>query len=343
MPAFPSHLLSVAAWRLRLRAAIYDKPITVELALGQSPPDASLLTVLTDSDLDEALREALSALSVWAPARRTLPPLTLVPGQNVYPLPADFAEPVEETWGSLLGPDPIRSGRIAGSRYALLRTASLQNGPAPDSSQGCGRGYSGYGSYWLAASFNGSLFDGSLPILPDDASGNPIIDSFASYLSPFAAPRAAFFPASFDAPTPALVLSPPPTGAATLMNLGYLAAHLPRRLTIDLASDPSGNTWLTDTSGNLVFTLAPMGSEFVDATDVLPFADSDDRIRLSLRYAAHWALTQKIIALSENDEEKWAFYSVKNGMGRSDIQRVADRALAEFKERTSRVPHGGRY
>ncbi len=328
--SFPPSVFPISVFRSRLRSLIYDSPLDVPT--GETV-DPSLLTVLADTDLDEALREGLAALSQWRPAERALPPLSLVSGQSVYPLPVDFADPVIETWGSFLAPDGILSGRFPGARYALLRRQALLDAPGPMDTRGGGFGYGyglGYGSFWAGLSF-----DGAFPILPEDADGNLIAGGV-----PFGCPSAAFYPASFDAPSPVLVLSPWPSAAQTLTTLRYKAAHLPQRLTVD----PSTGAWQVDGSGNLVFTVVPLALDFVNATDILPFSPNDyEPIRLLLRYATAWALMQKIIPLSESDEEKYAFYSVRTGLGRKDIQNIADRAMNEFNERTKRVAHGGRY
>lgn len=336
MPPFPAHLMSVAEWRRRLRGLIYDLPLAT--ALGEVV-DPALLVTLPDAALDEALREALSAYGVWVPSVRPLPPLTLSPAQSAYPLPADFDEPDisgpgQGGWTPLLGPDPLESGRYPGARHALLLRQSLLDAPAQFGARGrTGGGYGGYGGYGFGGFWAGGLWDGTWPVAPTDAQGNIIAGGYGTYehLTPY------FYPASFDSPTPVMVfqISPP---AQTFSNLRYRALWLPRRL----ALTPDGFTWQADpATGQLVSTVCPPGQDLADATDVLPFWAGDDAVRLTLRYAQGWALTQKILSLPD-DSVKYAFFEERTGMARADIQKVANIAFAEFNDRTKKVPRGTR-
>ncbi len=327
LPAIPPHLYSVARWRAMMRNLIVDEPLLVPE--GQIV-DPSALVVISDAQIDEALREALAALSEWRPAVRALPPIALVPGQSVYPLPADFAQAVDETWGSLLGPDPLLSGQFPGSRDFFRRRQGQRDSGLP---YGLAGGYgsgTGYAGLWSGTFYGGS---GGLPILPEDAQGN-IIAGGQHYRS-----RVDFYPASYDAPAPVMVLTPPPMQRQVLGGLTYHAILIPQRLTVNAA----GADWLRDMNGSLAFAPAFLSQDFTDGTDVLPFSPSDDAVRLSLRYGQAWLLMAKVIPLAATDSEKWAFYEVHTGLGRKDLLTMAKTSMDEFNARTKGKPRGGRF
>ncbi|MGI4787933.1 MAG: hypothetical protein ACRYFS_03680 [Janthinobacterium lividum] len=326
---FPPWLYPVARWRSQLRRLIGDEPLLVPA--GQSA-DPSVLTVLPDSVFDEALREALAALSEWRPQTRVIPLLTLIAGQGAYVLPADFGEPIADTWGSLLAPDPMASGQFPGSRDFFRRRQMQRDSAQPSGQAGqYGSTFGVYTGLWSGGFYDG--FGGGFPILPEDANGN-VIPGGA-----FTHSRVDFYPAAYDSPAPVLVLTPPPFGTQTLVNAQYRAIALPQRLT----ADSTGAAWTVDNNGNLVFSPAYLSQDFVDATDVLPFSPNDAAIRLSLRYAMAWTLMQKVIPLSETDSEKFAFYEIKTGLGRKDLLAIAGKAMNEFDAGTKKVAHGGRY
>lgn len=332
-PVIPPYLYSVARWRTQMRYLIYDLPLTVPD--GQIV-DVSALTALPDSAIDEALRESLAALSEWRRRQAILPPLTLVPGQGVYPLPADFAEAVPETWGALLGADPFLSGQYPGSRDFFRRQSSLRDSALPYGQAGQYGSGIGYAGLWSGGFYAGAGYGEGFPILPQDANGNVIAGGLTTGSQQS---RVDFYPASFSSQSPVLVLTPPPTVPAVYSSFTYRAIYLPQRLTVD----GTELAWITNADGSLAFTPAYLSQDFVDGTDVLPFSPNGDALRLSLRYGSAWLLMQKIIPLAETDSEKWAFYEVRTGLGRKDLLAVAKVAMDEFNARTKKVPHGGRY
>lgn len=332
-PPLPAFLYPVARWRAIMRSLIADEPLLVPE--GQVV-DPSALVLISDAQIDEALRESLAALSEWRPATRSLPPLALVPGQSVYPLPADFAQAVEETWGTLLGPDPFLSGQSPGSRNFFRRQQGQRDSASPFGligSYGSGTGYAGL---WSGGFFGGYGENGFLPILPEDAQGDVIAGNYGAGRQ---RSHADFYPSSYDAPAPVMVLTPPPMQSSVLSGLTYRAIFIPQRLTVD----STGAGWLTNPDGSLAFAPAYLSQDFVDGTDVLPFSPNDDAVRLSLRYGQAWLLMAKVIPLAATDSEKWAFYEVHTGLGRKDLLAMAKTSMDEFNARTKGKPRGGRY
>ncbi len=327
----PSSLLSVAAWRARLRRLVRDEALVPDASDGTVDP--SLLTVLSDDALDDALRAALPLLSVYRPVEKPLPPLTLTAGIALYPLPDDFLDPVEETWPWL---NSCGYDHLPGSRYQRLRQQALSGIALPIAGTYGGRAWGGGGYFGAFGSLYASLSGG--PPVAYTANGF-LSEGFGTGLS--SRPQIEFQEPSVAVPVPALVFSAAPSlTCGPLTTLRYQAAHTVQRL----AATTDGTAWQAgDYAGGYLSTTVPLGADFSDNTDVLSFGAGSDLVNLSLLYAQWYTLSEIITSLAQSDGDRYAFYEHKTGLGRRDIQRLADTALAQFQQRTLKRVYGERY
>ena len=340
-PPIPAHLVGIGTWRKRLTRSLSDNPLPLGFDVTTGLPlTTTLPSLFTPDDLDDAFRAGASLLSEYIPRLRSLPPLTFNIGVSTYALPPDFRDPDTASWGTLLGPTLMESGALPGSRYAYQRYQDMVDSPRT-SLRGRGGsvyGYYGAGAYGLGGDGMGLGGFG----FGYDAQGNLTAGGGTC------ARGIHFYSADFDHSTPYMTVGCLSTSTGSPMaGLLYKAGYVVYRLTSNAigtawqASD--GTDWSPDTTKSLNLTTVAPGDSFNPLSDVLSFVDGEDALRLSLRYARYWLLTEKILLSADRgDSVTYAFYSQSTGQSRMHIIKIAESDLAAFQARTSRRARSGR-
>ena len=243
------------------------------------------------------------------------------------------------SWGTLLGPTLLESGKAAGSRYAYQRYQDMVDSPrtASRGRGGCAYGYYGVGAYGMGGDGMG------LGVFGYDASGNLTSGGGTC------AHGINFYSSDFDHSTPYMTVGTlcTSTSGSAMAGLLYKAGYVVYRLapnTIGTAWQASdGTDWSPDAGKTLKLTTVSPGDSFNPLSDVLSFVEGEDALRLSLRYARYWLLTEKILLSADRgDSVTYAFYSQSTGQSRVHIIKMADADLAAFQSRTSRRARSGR-